>query len=85
MEIAITPTNLAYRMSAKINKVSQNIYVIKRLCKKRQITKCLYHTTKTVIKRQTSWKVNIIKHQMLQNIKLQNENVTKQQEMSNRT
>jgi hypothetical protein len=39
----------------------------------------------TVIKRQTSQKVNVMKRQMLQNITSQNENRHKQLEMSNLT
>jgi hypothetical protein len=37
----------------------------------------IYHTTKTVIKRQTSQKVNVIKRQMVQNITSKNENCHK--------
>jgi hypothetical protein len=45
-----------------------NVYVPKGI-----ITKRSCHTTKAVIERQTSQKVNIIKHQMFQNIMSQNE------------
>jgi hypothetical protein len=49
-----------------------NVYVPKRI-----ITKRSCHTTKAVIKRQTSQKVNITKHKMFQNITSQNENCHK--------
>ncbi len=46
-----------------------NVYVPKRI-----ITKRSCHTTKAVIRRETSQKVNITKRQMFQNITSQNEN-----------
>jgi hypothetical protein len=49
-----------------------NVYVPKRI-----ITKLSCHTTKAVIKRQTSQKVNITTRQMFQNITSQNENCHK--------
>ncbi len=71
--------------------MSQNVCVIKHLGTKRLITLHLCHTTKAVIKRQTSQKVNIIKQEIFQNITSQNENrpklktVRKQLETSNLT
>ncbi len=63
----------SYTTSNHTTKLSQNVYVIKRFCVKRLITKRLCHTTKAIIKRQAS-QVNITKRQMFQNITSQNEN-----------
>ncbi len=63
MYCAITQRN-CHKMSMLLN-----VYVPKHI-----ITKHPCHTTKAVIKHQTSRKVNITKRQMFQNITSQNEN-----------